>query len=85
MKHPSNLAEAWWAFSMDVLHPEAPAIQVSEMRRAFYAGAASLLGLRRRGVAMEDLRAELEDFAGAVLDHEGPPPPRRGNPDESSR
>lgn len=72
MRQPSNLAEAWWAFSIDVIDPEASALQVKDMRNAFYGGALALLGLHRQGVALEDLRAELEDFVGAVAKEAAP-------------
>lgn len=76
---PRSLAEAWGQFRMAVVPADAPEVQVTEMRRAFYAGAAGLQGLmfarlddQTDDCTAEDeafmmgINAELEAFAKAI-------------------
>lgn len=72
------MAEQWDQFARGVLAPDAPAIQRKEMRRAFYAGAQSILFRVIEAFApesepteadlqvMTDLHEELQDFAKLV-------------------
>jgi hypothetical protein len=74
------MAEQWDQFARAVLQPGTSAIQRQEMRRAFYAGAESILFRVIQSFApesepteadlqiMEDLDQELKDFAQAVKD-----------------
>lgn len=74
------MAEQWNAFALRVLPPGCSAVQRQEMRRAFYAGAESILFRVIMGFApeteptdadmqlMTDVNQELIDFAKAVKD-----------------
>lgn len=73
--HP--MAVAWASFLTEVIPPDASETQVTEMRRAFYAGAAALLrAVADIGDSVEDddagaarlmaLDDELEAFGEAV-------------------
>ncbi len=59
MKVPT-IAEQWDDFHASVIPKNAPAIQIKEMRWAFYAGAASLLFTTR------DVIPTLSDDAGVL-------------------
>jgi len=72
------MAEQWNEFSRQIIHKDAPEIQKREMRRAFYAGAQSILFRVIESFApeseptdedlkiIEDLHQELQDFAKRV-------------------
>lgn len=72
------MAEEWDKFARTVMNPHAHPTQKQEMRRAFYAGAQSILFRVIQGFApeadptdadvqiMEDLHQELQDFAKLV-------------------
>ena len=72
------MAEQWDYFSRAVMPPDASAVQRQQMRRAFYAGAETILFRVIQGFApedepteadlklMDDLHQELQDFAAAV-------------------
>ena len=72
------MAEQWDQFARQVLHPQAPAIQKQEMRRAFYAGAQAILfrviqafGPESEPTAedlqiMQDVHDELQEFGRLV-------------------
>jgi len=72
------MAEQWDQFARQVLHPQAPAIQKQEMRRAFYAGAQAILFRVIQALApeseptaedlqvMQDLEDELQAFGKAI-------------------
>jgi hypothetical protein len=72
------MAEQWDQFARAVLPLNTPAVQRQEMRRAFYAGAQSILFRVIESFApdsepteadlllMDDLHRELSDFAEAV-------------------
>lgn len=72
------LAAKWKKFRLLCIPPEAPAIQVIEMRRAFYAGAESLKRVMLDGVSDEEemtnedltlmfsIEEELQQFATDV-------------------
>lgn len=72
------MAEQWDQFARGVLHPNAPAIQRQEMRRAFYAGAQSILFRVIQSFApesepteadlqiMQDVHEELQAFGQAI-------------------
>lgn len=73
------MAEQWNEYSRMVLPADAPAIQKSETRRAFYAGAQAILFRVIEGFApesepteadltmMRDVHDELQDFARLVI------------------
>jgi hypothetical protein len=73
-----SMAENWKRFAEMVLPADAPDIQRSEMRKAFYAGATAILGIMEeltdecteptdRDMEMvEAVHRELQDFAAAV-------------------
>jgi len=75
----SIIKNSWLNYRVLVLPANAPAIQVIECRRAFYAGAASLFGSVMNSLSpgdgvedsdmrvMEDLDKEIKDF-GKELD-----------------
>lgn len=74
---PQTIAEQWSGFEADVLPPDAPPVQRQEMRRAFYAGAWSMLSaLQQLGDAeiseaegcdaLEAYRRECEAFQARV-------------------
>lgn len=50
----NTIAAKWEKFVIDVLPKDAPAVQRVEMRRAFYAGAASLLNIQTK-IADDDV------------------------------
>jgi hypothetical protein len=70
-----TLFEEWFTFASSVIPERAPDIQRTEMRRAWYAGAAALFALITEGLDpeaeptdadvayMENLKVELEKFA----------------------
>lgn len=72
------MAEEWNHFASYILPPNAPSVQRQEMRRAFYAGAQSILFRIVKTLApesevteadlriMSDVYEELQDFAKAV-------------------
>lgn len=72
------MAEQWDQFARSIFTEKTPAVQRSEMRRAFYAGAQSILFRVIESFApeaeptdadlqvMQDLNDELQDFAKAV-------------------
>ncbi len=74
------MAEEWDKFARGVLPVGCPAVQKQEMRRAFYAGAQSILFRVIQSFApeseptdadlriMEDLHRELQSFAKLVQD-----------------
>lgn len=57
-----TLADEWKEFETLVIPQSAPAMQRKEMRRAFYAGAQSLLQ-----ATVEIASADLSDDAGAAI------------------
>lgn len=69
----------WRQYAERVLPPDAPRVQMMETRRAYYAGAASLLNLIMRHASpgdeitaeddrlMDDIQAELDGFLRDVL------------------
>ena len=74
---PGTLAAGWEDFRRRVLPADAGAVQISEMRKAFYAGAAVMYDQMVLGpVAMSDeqterhlqaLHEELQEFAAEML------------------
>jgi hypothetical protein len=72
------MAEEWDKFARGVIPADAPKVQKQEMRRAFYAGAQSILFRVIQSFApdseptdadvqiMENLHQELQDFAALV-------------------
>lgn len=71
------IREAWECYNRDVLPRDAPPVQRSECRRAFYSGAQALLGIvacigddsvsEADGVGiLEGLRGELDGFARLI-------------------
>jgi hypothetical protein len=44
-KDEETIDALWKTFSEDVVHPDAPAIQRSEMKKAFYGGAGAMLAM----------------------------------------
>lgn len=48
------MADAWSSYRELVVSADAPAVQVSECRRAFYAGAQALFGSVMTGLSTED-------------------------------
>lgn len=56
------LEDAWRSFRLTVIPPTASAVQVSEMRKAFFAGAAILQSIITRGMS-EDEEPTEEDLA----------------------
>jgi hypothetical protein len=75
LRERRSLAEDWKEFARLVIPLGAPAMQVAEMRRSWYAGAASLFALVSGGLDadheptdldvayLESLNKELEQFA----------------------
>lgn len=75
-----RIGQLWASFDRNVIPATAGAVQRQEMRRAFYAGAQAFLGMVLRQVSagddvndddeamMEEVTAELEAFADAVLE-----------------
>lgn len=73
-----TMAENWKRFAEMVLPADAPDIQRSEMRKAFYAGATAFMGImeeltdedveptERDMEMVEAIHRELQDFAEAV-------------------
>lgn len=76
-----TMAMKWQAFRRDVIHPNAPATQVIEMRRAFYAGSFAILSCLETNLSvlpdstpedetvMTTLVAELAAFVEDVRAH----------------
>ena len=71
MSQFKSIADAWESYNRDVLHREAPPVQRSECRLAFWAGAAQMFGLMNKAAAMDmsdgcyaidALHEELEEF-----------------------
>lgn len=76
-----RVAQHWASYRERVVHPEAGPGQVTESRRAFYAGAQAMFHLMVHGVSrtesdepteedlrlMHDLERELRQFSAAVL------------------
>jgi hypothetical protein len=73
-----HIDEAWQDLRANILPPHAPAIQLKEMRRAFYAGAQAMMNALVLNVSdtgdindvtpedealIEDIQAELQQFA----------------------
>lgn len=68
-----TVKDEWQSYKREVLAPDAPAIQVIETQKAFYAGAKSLLyllrlfdELRGSGLYTVKLEQELDSFAKQV-------------------
>lgn len=57
-----TIGEQWASYLAEVIPPEAPAVQVEECKRAFYAGAQGMFALVMEAVAPED-----DDACGARL------------------
>lgn len=73
----NTIQSSWEDYRSKVLPQDAPSIQITECRRAFYAGANSLLHLSMTismlsddaGVhALEGLHQEVQQFKNAVMD-----------------
>lgn len=72
---PESIAAAWESYRLDLLY-DAPPVQIQETRRAFYAGAAALLGVQQNMATtlsdddavegMEALVQELVEFVARV-------------------
>lgn len=72
-----RIAREWRDFNRRVIPPDAPAVQRSEMRRAFYAGVQVMMGIARglgdpsvseeAGVAvLEGIEAEMREFVDLI-------------------
>ena len=73
-----RIEEKWHSYRRDVIPDGAPEVQLTECRRAFYAGAAGLMNLVVGGMSdepeptqadldmMDELKAELDAFGRAV-------------------
>jgi hypothetical protein len=78
MRARELIAEEWESYAMDVIPKNAPPVQMTETRRAFCAGAGSLLGILVRGLEpgeqptqqdlglLERIQAELKAFHARV-------------------
>ena len=76
------LAPHWEAYQEDVIPVDAPEIQITESRRAFYAGAHALLTAMRAAMdpgeeltdndkqIVREIDEEIEAFVRAVMDGE---------------
>lgn len=75
---PNLLNNEWDRFREEVLSPHAPEVQITEMRRAFFGGAAALFGVMmskldpgdeptdRDMAQMDAIDQELKDFVSKV-------------------
>ncbi len=63
----TTIAENWAHFLMVDMPPDAPEVQRSEMKRAFYAGAASIMLLLVRAVVSEGLTQHQREAAISAL------------------
>lgn len=73
-----RIMEQWLSYRRDVIPGDAPQIQVDESRKAFYAGAAALLGTITKNLTpdheptakdltmMDEIAAELEEHMREV-------------------
>jgi hypothetical protein len=59
----NTLAQEWERFSRAVVPSDAPPVQISEMKMAFYGGALSLLSLQTKVVACDGC----SEAAGSAL------------------
>lgn len=57
----NTIAEKWDGYAADVVPKNAPKVQISETRQAFYAGAAAILGI------MAGLGENTSEDAGAAI------------------
>lgn len=74
----NRIGDEWELFKRAVMPADAPAVQVSEMRKAFYAGATALVGVLMRSlksgveptdadlVMMDEIADELNQFQRRV-------------------
>jgi hypothetical protein len=60
-----TVAQEWATFESAVLSPSAPAIQRSEMRRAFYAG---FYGALQAGLRMADESGDDDDLGATMME-----------------
>ncbi len=58
----NTIQSKWESFRKDVIPEDASVIQVEEMKKAFYAGAASILGLQ-----LYDMDETISEEAGAAM------------------
>lgn len=76
-RRPDRIAREWRSYDLRVLPMDAPPVQRSETRRAFYAGVQAMLGIahglghesvsEERGVEiLEGIDAEMREFVDAI-------------------
>lgn len=66
-----TVRKLWESFAQDVMDPDAPPDQLTEMRLAFYAGVAGGMALHKNALkepgAVDAILAELTAFKDAVV------------------